>query len=180
MAEERLVWVDCEMSGLDLTKDYLLEIAVIVTDSNLNVIAESPEITIHASDELLDGMNDWCKKHHGESGLTQRCRDSKISMKEAESMVLEFVRKNCPEGKCPLAGNSVHADKEFLRKDMPSFLKYLHYRIVDVSTIKELCRRWAPETFKKAPPKSGAHRALQDIKESIEELHFYKKHLFNL
>ncbi|KAJ3588842.1 hypothetical protein NHX12_009696 [Muraenolepis orangiensis] len=175
---KRMVWVDLEMTGLDLEKDQIIEMACIITDSELNVLAEGPNLIINQPDELLDGMDDWCKEHHGESGLTQAVKDSKISLQQAEYEFLSFVRQHTPPGQCPLAGNSVHADKKFLDKFMAQFMYHLHYRIIDVSTIKELCRRWFPEEYKLAPHKKASHRALDDIQESIRELRFYRANVF--
>ncbi|XP_029925640.1 small fragment nuclease [Myripristis murdjan] len=175
---QRMVWVDLEMTGLDIEKDHIIEMACIITDSELNILAEGPNLIINQSDELLDGMSDWCKEHHGKSGLTQAVRDSKISLQQAEYEFLSFIRQHTPPGQCPLAGNSVHADKKFLDKYMPQFMYHLHYRIIDVSTIKELCRRWFPEEYKMAPQKKASHRALDDIRESIRELQFYRANVF--
>lgn len=166
------------MTGLDIEKDQIIEMACIITDSELNVLAEGPNLIIKQPDELLDGMSNWCKVHHGESGLTQAVRDSKITLQQAEYEFLSFIRQHTPPGQCPLAGNSVHADKKFLDKFMPQFMYHLHYRIIDVSTIKELCRRWFPDEYKLAPQKKASHRALGDIKESIRELQFYRAHVF--
>ncbi|KAJ8275633.1 hypothetical protein COCON_G00073850 [Conger conger] len=177
---QRLVWVDLEMTGLDIEKDQIIEMACIITDSNLNILAEGPNLIIKQPDELLDGMSDWCKEHHGKSGLTQAVRNSKISLQQAEYEFLAFIRDHTPPGHCPLAGNSVHADKKFLDKYMPQFMRHLHYRIVDVSTIKELCRRWFPEEYKLAPQKKASHRALDDISESIKELQFYRANVFKV
>ncbi|KAM4620095.1 small fragment nuclease [Polymixia lowei] len=175
---QRMVWVDLEMTGLDIDKDQIIEMACIITDSELNVLAEGPNLIINQSDELLDGMSDWCKEHHGKSGLTQAVRDSNISLQQAEYEFLSFIRQHTPPGQCPLAGNSVHADKKFLDKFMPQFMYHLHYRIIDVSTIKELCRRWFPEEYKMTPQKKASHRALGDIRESIKELQFYRANVF--
>ncbi|KAK6469196.1 oligoribonuclease [Huso huso] len=177
---QRLVWVDLEMTGLDIDKDEIIEMACLITDSDLNIIAEGPNLIINQPDELLDGMSDWCKEHHGESGLTQAVRESRISLQQAEYEFLSFVRQHTPPGLCPLAGNSVHADKKFLDKYMPQFMRHLHYRIIDVSTIKELCRRWFPEEYNLAPRKQASHRALGDIQESIKELQFYRKSVFKM
>ncbi|XP_030601726.1 small fragment nuclease isoform X2 [Archocentrus centrarchus] len=149
---QRMVWVDLEMTGLDIEKDQIIEMACIITDSDLNVLAES--------------------------GLTQAVRDSKISLEQAEYEFLSFVRQHTPPGHCPLAGNSVHADKRFLDKYMPQFMYHLHYRIIDVSTIKELSRRWFPEEYKMVPHKKATHRALDDIWESIKELRHYRANIF--
>ncbi|XP_042355343.1 small fragment nuclease [Plectropomus leopardus] len=175
---QRMVWVDLEMTGLDIEKDQIIEMACIITDSDLNILAEGPNLIINQPNELLDGMSEWCKEHHGKSGLTQAVKDSKITLEQAEYEFLSFVRQHTPPGSCPLAGNSVHADKKFLDKYMPQFMYHLHYRIIDVSTIKELCRRWFPEEYKKVPLKKAAHRALDDIQESIKELQYYREHVF--
>ncbi|XP_042855338.1 oligoribonuclease, mitochondrial-like [Penaeus japonicus] len=175
---ERLVWVDLEMTGLDVSKEEIMEAAVIVTDSDLNVVAEGPNLVLKVDDKVLDNMNDWCKQHHGDSGLTASCKKSEITLAAAEDQLLQFVAQHTEKGKAPLAGNSVHADKKFLDKYMPKLMKHLHYRIVDVSTVKELCRRWYPEDFAAAPAKKLSHRALDDIKESIEELKYYKSAVF--
>ncbi|KAF6334130.1 RNA exonuclease 2 [Rhinolophus ferrumequinum] len=160
---QRMVWVDLEMTGLDIEKDQIIEMACLITDSDLNILAEGPNLIIKQPDELLDSMSDWCKEHHG---------------KQAEYEFLSFVRQQTPPGLCPLAGNSVHADKKFLDKYMPQFMKHLHYRIIDVSTVKELCRRWYPEEYEFAPKKAASHRALDDISESIKELQFYRNNIF--
>lgn len=175
---QRMVWVDLEMTGLDIENDQIIEMACIITDSDLNIIEEGPNLIINQPSELLDNMSDWCKEHHGKSGLTQAVRDSKITLQQAEYEFLSFIRKHTPPGHCPLAGNTVHADKKFLDKFMPQFMHHLHYRIIDVSTVKELCRRWFPEEFKQSPQKKASHRALDDIQESIKELKFYRANIF--
>ncbi|KAI9516528.1 Oligoribonuclease, mitochondrial [Dissostichus eleginoides] len=159
---QRMVWVDLEMTGLDIEKDQIIEMACLITDSELNILAEGPNLIINQPKELLDGMSEWCVEHHGESGLTQAVQDSKITLEQAEYEFLSFVRQHTPPGQCPLAGNTVHADKRFLDKFMPQFMFHLHYRIIDVSTIKELCRKVA----------------LDDIQESIKELKFYRANVF--
>uniref|UniRef100_A0A8C7YHT9 Oligoribonuclease, mitochondrial n=1 Tax=Oryzias sinensis TaxID=183150 RepID=A0A8C7YHT9_9TELE len=174
----RMVWVDLEMTGLDIEKDQIIEMACIITDSDLNILVEGPNLIIKQPDKLLDEMSDWCKEHHGKSGLTQAVRESKISLQQAEYEFLSFIRQHTPPGQCPLAGNSVHADKKFLEKYMPQLMHHLHYRIIDVSTIKELCRRWFPEEYKMVPYKKASHRALDDIQESIKELKFYRANIF--
>ncbi|XP_064595656.1 oligoribonuclease, mitochondrial-like isoform X1 [Liolophura sinensis] len=171
----RLVWVDLEMSGLELERDQILEMACIVTDADLNIVAEAPDLIIHHPDSVLDAMGDWCKEHHGKSGLTEAVRQSNISLTSAEDQMVKFVTEHVPKGSCPLAGNSIHVDKEFLNRYMPRFMSHLHYRIVDVSTLKELCRRWYPDVYLRCPPKALSHRALDDIKESIAELQHYRK-----
>ncbi|XP_026871268.2 small fragment nuclease isoform X3 [Electrophorus electricus] len=135
------------MTGLDIEKDQIIEMACIITDSDLNILAEGPNLIISQPNELLESMSDWCKEHHGKSGLTQAVRDSKITLRQAEYEFLSFIRQHTPPGHCPLAGNSVHADKRFLDKYMPQFMRHLHYRIVDVSTVKELCRWEQLQTF---------------------------------
>lgn len=174
-----LVWIDLEMTGLDIDKNTIIEIAVIVTDGQLSMKIEGPEIAIHATDEVLAGMNEWCIEHHGKSGLTQRVKDSKIGMAEAEARVLDFVKKHVPAANtAQLAGNSVHVDRMFLNKYMPKLVEHLHYRIVDVSTIKELARRWYPSANRKAPKKVLAHTALSDIRESISEMEYWRRTIF--
>ncbi|KAI8504222.1 Oligoribonuclease, mitochondrial [Branchiostoma belcheri] len=174
----RMVWVDLEMTGLDLDSCHIIEMACLITDDDMNVVAEAPDLVIHQPDSVLDTMNDWCKEHHGKSGLTEAVRKSELSLQAAEYEMLSFVRQYTPPGVCPLAGNSVHVDKKFLEKYMPQFMNHLHYRIIDVSTIKELCRRWYPEDYNTSPQKSATHRALEDIRESIKELQFYRSHVF--
>ncbi|XGW10633.1 hypothetical protein V3C99_012270 [Haemonchus contortus] len=176
--EQRLVWIDCEMTGLNHEKQTLVEIATIVTDGDLNVVAEGPDIIINQPETVLRNMEDWPRETFSKNGLLQKIRDSTVSLREAEDMVLEFLKKNTVKGKCPLAGNSVHMDRRFISKYMPRLDKHLHYRIVDVSTVKELASRWFPEEYAKAPIKKGTHRALDDIRESIEELRFYRSAIF--
>jgi len=176
--KNRLIWIDLEMTGLDVQKDTILEIACIVTEGNLEIVAEGPHLIIHHDDKVLDGMNEWCIDHHGKSGLTEAVRNSKISLQEAETEVLDFIAQHTPAGICPIAGNSVGTDKFFIDRHMPRLSSHFHYRIVDVSTVKEICRRWYPDTLKQAPPKKLTHRALDDIKESIQELSFYRSSIF--
>lgn len=173
---KRLVWIDLEMTGLDPETDHIIEIASLVTDGDLNIIAEGPEIVIHQPEEVLAGMNEWCVKQHGESGLTQKVRESEVSLKEAEKLTLKFIRKYTGRTKVPLCGNSIGQDKIFLTKYMPLIIKQLHYRMVDVSSIKEMAHRWYPN-FEKFP-KAVTHRAMDDIKESVGELRYYREKLF--
>ncbi|EGC34087.1 hypothetical protein DICPUDRAFT_56059 [Dictyostelium purpureum] len=175
---QRIVWVDLEMTGLDITKDCILEMACIITDSELNIIEKGPELVIHRSNEVLESMNSWCIDHHGKSGLTDRVKNSKITIEEAQLEMFNFIEKHVGKEQAPLAGNSVYQDRKFLEKEMPLFNNHLHYRIIDVSSIKELARRWYPTELKKAPKKEGSHRALKDIEESIEELKFYRTAFF--
>ncbi|XP_061607062.1 small fragment nuclease isoform X8 [Phyllopteryx taeniolatus] len=175
---QKMVWVDLEMTGLDIENDKIIEMACIITDSDLNILAEGPNLIINQSDELLESMSEWCTEHHGKSGLTQAVRLSKTTLEQAEYEFTSFVRQHTPPGQCPLAGNSVHADKRFLDKYMPEFMKHLHYRIIDISTIKELCRRWFPVEYEMVPQKKATHRALEDIRESIKELQYYRASIF--
>ncbi|XP_023335513.1 oligoribonuclease, mitochondrial isoform X2 [Eurytemora carolleeae] len=180
-SEKRLIWVDCEMTGLDIKKDVIMEIAVVVTEGDtLEEVGRSESIIIQTAAGLLDEMDEWCTQHHGDSGLTAACLTSQITMRSAEDQVLQLLEKLTPKGKCPLAGNSVGEDKKFLEKCMPRVFSHLHYRIVDVSTIKELYARWKPITLSSAPRKMGTHRALDDILESIKELKYYKENFFKL
>lgn len=176
--EQNIVWVDLEMTGLDINKDHIIEMACIVTDGQLNIVEEGPDIVIKQPDDLLDSMDEWCTKHHGESGLTAAVKNSQISIQECEQTMLDFITKHTKKGKSCLAGNSVHCDKEFLNKYMPNVMAQLHYRIIDVSSMKELAKRWYPEVIDNSPTKSFSHRALQDVKESIEELQYYRKRIF--
>jgi len=173
-----LVWMDLEMSGLEVDQNRILEIATLVTDGDLNILAEGPELVVHQPDSLLDGMNQWNTEHHGASGLIDRVRASKIEEAEAEALTLAFVKAHVPERAAPLAGNSVHQDRLFLSRYFGELEQYLHYRNVDVSTVKELVRRWYPAGYDKRPRKKAAHRALDDIRESIEELRYYRKMAF--
>ena len=166
--------MDLEMSGLDPLNDRILEMATLITDSELNIIAEGPCLIVHQPDDVLEGMNDWCIKHHGESGLTQAVRDSKISEAEACRLTREFILKYCEKGKAPLCGNSIGQDRMFLLHHMPDIVNVLHYRVIDVSSFKELFNRWYGMKHTKFP-KATAHRALDDILESIGELKFYRE-----
>jgi len=175
---DRLVWMDLEMSGLDPERERILEIAAIVTDGQLAVVAEGPELVVHQSDAVLSGMDAWNTEHHGASGLTARVRASTLGEAEAERLLLDFVAQHVPARAAPLAGNSVHQDRLFLARYMPALEKHLHYRNVDVSTVKELARRWHPEPYAARPTKRATHRALEDIRESIEELRYYRRTVF--
>jgi len=173
-----LIWIDMEMTGLDPKKERIIEIATIVTDSDLNLIAEGPVLAVHQSDELLAEMDNWNTRQHNASGLVTRVRESKVTEAEAEAATLEFLRKYVPEGKSPMCGNSVHQDRRFLCRYMPQLEKYFHYRLLDVSTLKELASRWAPRIYA-GLQKESKHLALDDIRESIEELKYYREELFN-
>ncbi|RMA82259.1 oligoribonuclease [Umboniibacter marinipuniceus] len=178
-ADQRLIWIDLEMTGLEPEIDTILEIATIVTDAQLNVLAEGPSIAIRHSAEALSAMNEWCVEHHGQSGLTERCLNSEIDLAQAEAMTLEFLRQWVPSGVSPICGNSVGQDRRFLVKYMPLLESYFHYRMIDVSTLKELARRWSPATLDQVK-KKGAHLALDDIHDSIAELVVYREQLFKL
>jgi oligoribonuclease len=176
---DRLVWIDCEMTGLDLGKDALIEIAALVTDAELNVLGDGVDIVIHASDEVLASMPDVVMEMHAKSGLTEEVRASAVSMEEAEAAVLAYIKEWVPDPRtAPLAGNSIATDRGFISRDMPELDAHLHYRMVDVSSIKELCRRWYPRIYYAQPGKGLAHRALADIKESIRELAYYRRTAF--
>lgn len=169
------MWIDCEMTGLDLSKDALVEIAVLVTDSELNILDEGVDIVIHADDATLDTMPDIVREMHANSGLTPLVRASTVSVTEAEAQVLDYVRKHIPDVRsAPLCGNSIATDRGFIARDMPALDAHLHYRMIDVSSIKELCRRWYPRIYYAQPDKGLTHRALADIKESIRELKYYR------
>ena len=174
-----LIWIDLEMTGLDPDNDVIIEMATIVTDSQLNVLAEGPVIAVHQSDEVLARMDEWNTRQHGGSGLTQRVRESRISTAEAERLTLEFLEQWVPKGKSPICGNSICQDRRFLYRQMPTLEAYFHYRNLDVSTLKELAARWAPqimEGFKKG----GTHLALDDIRDSIAELRHYREHFIKV
>jgi oligoribonuclease len=174
-----LVWIDCEMTGLDLGKDRLIEVAALVTDPELNVLGEGVDLVIHADDAALDAMPEVVREMHAKSGLTEEVRRSTITMAEAEEAVLAYVREFVPNPRtAPLCGNSIATDRGFLTRDMPKLDAYLHYRMIDVSSIKELCRRWYPRVYFGQPAKGLAHRALADIRESIRELEYYRRTIF--
>lgn len=176
---DRLVWIDCEMTGLDIGKDALIEIAALVTDGALRVLGEGIDVVIHAEDAVLDSMPEVVQEMHARSGLTEEVRRSAVSLAEAERQVLAYVRTWVPEVRsAPLAGNSVATDRAFLARDMTELDGHLHYRMVDVSSIKELCRRWYPRVYYAQPAKGLAHRALADIRESIRELAYYRRTVF--
>ena len=174
-----LVWVDCEMTGLDLGHDVLIEVAALVTDPQLNVLGDGVDVVIHAEEPLLGGMVEIVREMHDKSGLTDAVRASAVTVAEAEDMVMEYVASFVKEPRtAPLCGNSIATDRGFLARHMPRFDEYLHYRMIDVSSIKELCRRWFPRAYFGQPPKGLAHRALADIHESIRELEYYRRTVF--
>jgi oligoribonuclease len=176
---DRLVWIDCEMTGLDLRNDALIEIAVLVTDGELAVLGEGVDIVIHADEAALANMPEIVRDMHARSGLTAEVRRSAVTVAEAEERVLAYVRAHVPDARtAPLAGNSIATDRGFIARDMPKLDDYLHYRMIDVSSIKELCRRWYPRIYFGQPEKGLAHRALADIHESIRELKYYRRTAF--
>ncbi len=175
---DRLVWIDCEMTGLDLTKDALVEIACIVTDGELNALDEGLDVLIKPPAEALDGMDEVVREMHTTSGLLAELPDG-LSVAEAQDLVLAYIRQHVPESrKVPLCGNSIATDRAFLARDMPELDSFLHYRMVDVSSVKELARRWYPRAYFASPEKHGGHRALADIRESIREMRYYREAIF--
>lgn len=177
--EDLLVWMDLEMSGLDPEEERILEMVTLVTDSELEIVARGPEVVIHQPEDVLEAMDEWNQSHHGQSGLVDKVRRSEVSEIQAERRTLDFLAAICQPRTAPLAGNSVHQDRRFLARYMPRLEKFLHYRIVDVSTLKELARRWYPDIYAQAPEKSKSHRALDDLLESIEELKYYRRNIFS-
>ena len=178
VVSDRLVWIDCEMTGLDIRADALIEVAALVTDFELNVLGEGIDIIIKPSQEALDQMIDFVRSMHEKSGLLDEL-DGGTTLADAEEQVLAYIKEHCPDGsRPPLAGNTVATDRAFLARDMQALESFLHYRIVDVSSIKELSRRWYPRAYFAAPTKRGNHRALADIQESIEELRYYREAVF--
>ena len=177
--ENNLIWIDLEMTGLDPDKDVIIEIATLITDADLNILAEGPTYAVHQPDSILDTMDEWNTNQHGKSGLTQRVRDSKISPAQAEAEPIAFLEKWVPKGKSPICGNSLCQDRRFLVRGMPTLEAYFHYRNLDVSTVKELARRWRPDVLA-GVKKSSAHLALDDIKDSIAELQHYRDTFFKL
>lgn len=177
--EFNLVWLDMEMTGLNPDTDRIIEVAVVVTDAQLNILGEGPVFAIHQSDEMLDGMDAWNKGTHGRSGLIERVRASTVTEADAEAALIDFLKDYVPAGKSPMCGNSICQDRRFMARGMPKLEAFFHYRNLDVSTLKELCRRWKPELasgFKK----HQKHTALADIIESIEELRYYREHFIRL
>jgi len=174
-----LIWIDLEMTGLDTQNDVIIEIATVVTDSELNTLAEGPVLAIHQTDEILNAMDDWNTKQHGNSGLVERVKNSTVNEAEAEQQTIEFLRQYVPANASPMCGNSICQDRRFLARCMPELENYFHYRNLDVSSVKELAKRWAPEVFK-GFSKESSHLALDDIRDSITELKYYREHLLKL
>ena len=181
MADEsqRLIWIDLEMTGLDTQRDEIIEIATIVTDPQLEILAEGPVLAVHQPDEILASMDEWNTRQHGQSGLLRRVREEGVGCAEAEQHTLEFLRGWVPAGKSPMCGNSICQDRRFLARLMPDLESYFHYRNLDVSTVKELVRRWAPAVLD-GLTKSSEHLALDDIRDSIAELRYYREHAFSI
>ncbi|KAH7712237.1 oligoribonuclease [Aphelenchoides avenae] len=176
---DRIIWVDCEMTGLDIDKNRLVEIACIVTDGQLKQLAEFGPVAIQQPPEVMQDMSEWCQETFAKNGLLERIKTSEHTEQAAEQMVLDFLREHTEKGKCPMAGNSIHMDRVFISRYMPKLADHFHYRSIDVSTIKELTRRWySPEELNRKPEKQCTHLALDDIRESIAELTFYKDQVF--
>ena len=180
ISDNNLIWIDLEMTGLNPEKDVILEIATIITDNFLNILAEGPSLVIFQPKEILDTMDEWPKKQHTKSGLIEKVRNSTVSVKQAEQQTLEFVQQYCTPNTAPLCGNSVYQDRAFLRNYMQNLNSFTHYRLIDVSSVKELVRRWYPQDPHAQFKKTDSHRALTDIHESIEELKQYKKYFFGV
>jgi oligoribonuclease len=174
-----LIWIDLEMTGLDPDKERIIEIATIVTDKDLNILAEGPIMAVTQPQQYLDAMDEWCTSHHGRSGLTQRVIESDVTEAESEAETIKFLKKWVPEGKSPMCGNSIGQDRRFLVRYMPTLNDYFHYRNLDVSTLKELAVRWKPQILA-GFSKQNKHLAIEDIKESILELEYYREHFINL
>ena len=176
---ENLVWIDLEMTGLDTQADHIIEIATVVTDAALNVLAEGPVLAIHQPESALEAMDDWNRKTHGTSGLLKRVRESSVSTADAEARTLEFLARHAEPGASPMCGNSICQDRRFLAREMPALEKFFHYRNLDVSTLKELARRWAPQVLA-GVQKVSTHVALDDIRDSIRELDHYRRHFLRV
>ena len=177
--KNNLIWIDLEMTGLDTFNDVIIEIATVVTDKDLNILAEGPVIAIHQSDSVLDAMDEWNQSHHGSSGLVKRVKESKFNAVQAEAETIKFLKQYVPKGASPMCGNSICQDRRFMAREMPILEDFFHYRNLDVSTLKELAARWKPEVLDQHV-KKGAHLALDDVLESIEELQFYRKAILSI
>ena len=177
--QNNLIWIDMEMTGLSPENDRIIEVAIVITDSNLETVAEAPTLVVHQSDAMLDGMDNWNKSTHGRSGLIDKVKASTLDERVVELRMLDFLKLHVPKSASPMCGNSVCQDRRFMAKGMPDLEAYFHYRNLDVSTLKELCKRWRPE-LAKGLVKHGKHEALADIYESIEELKYYREHFLKL
>jgi oligoribonuclease len=177
--EENLIWIDLEMTGLDPLEDRIIEIATVVTDKNLNILDQGPVLAINQSNDKLERMDEWCTTQHGKSGLTDRVRNSSISESTAEAVTIAFLDQYVPAGRSPMCGNSICQDRRFLARWMPELEEFFHYRNLDVSTLKELARRWSPDVYA-GLNKESRHLALDDIKDSIEELKYYRKNMLSI
>jgi oligoribonuclease len=176
---DRLVWIDCEMTGLDIARDALIEVAVLVTDADLTILDEGLDVIIHAEDSVLEQMVPYVRDMHASSGLTEEVRSSNVTLGQAEKLVLDYIKSYVPDARtAPLCGNSIATDRGFLNRDMPALDDHLHYRMIDVSSLKELAKRWYPRVYQSQPEKGLAHRALADIYESVHELQYYRQTLF--
>lgn len=175
--KKNLIWIDLEMTGLDTNNDTIIEIATIITDSELNILAEGPVFAIHTPDIVLNAMDEWNTRQHNQSGLVERIRRSQITLAQAESQTIAFLEKYVEKGRSPMCGNSICQDRRFLARQMPTLEKFFHYRNLDVSTVKELAYRWRPDILESFE-KKGSHLALDDIRDSIRELRHYKQHFF--
>jgi oligoribonuclease len=178
-SKNNLIWIDLEMTGLDTNSDAIIEIATLVTNGDLEVVAEGPILAIHQPDALLDAMDEWNTRQHGKSGLTERVKNSNLSTRDAELQTLEFLKKHVPAGVSPMCGNSICQDRRFMARLMPELEAFFHYRNLDVSSLKELARRWAPKV-EKSFKKNSSHLAMDDVKDSINELKHYREHFIKL
>lgn len=176
-SDQNLIWIDLEMTGLDTINDHIIEIATIVTDKELNIIDEGPVVAIYQPESVLDSLDEWNTRQHGNSGLLDRVRRSEFSVQDAEQQTLDFLQLYVGRGKSPMCGNSICQDRRFMAREMVELERYFHYRNLDVSTLKELANRWAPDVANSVK-KNGAHLALDDVKDSISELQHYREHLF--
>ncbi|WP_269913740.1 oligoribonuclease [Acinetobacter sp. HY1485] len=173
----RLIWIDLEMTGLDTDNDRIIEIATIVTDDNLNILAEGPVLAIHQSNQILNGMDEWNTRQHGQSGLVERVRRSQLTVRDAEEKTLEFLKKWVDPKSSPMCGNSICQDRRFMHREMPELEQFFHYRNLDVSSVKELAKRWRPEIMS-GLKKGASHLAMDDIRDSIRELKYYREYFF--
>lgn len=176
MRASRIFWIDMEMTGLDPEKDTIMEASCVITEADLSEVARVERIVVHQPSYVLNAMSEWCKITHGKSGLTTSCLQSTVSIKQAEDQIVEFLNEHTNPNEVPLAGNSVHMDKMFIKRYFPRVYDHLHYRIIDVSSLTELCKRWNTAVYDKRPVKAENHRALDDILESIRELKYYREH----